>query len=123
MRITGIHHVQIAIPPGCDDLARAFYGQLLGLPEAPKPPTVSHQGVWYEDGPVRIHLGVDPDFTAARKAHVGLVVTDLQRLVDLLRSQGFPVAEAAPLGGYERVHVHDPFGNRVELMAPRAPAP
>ena len=36
--IVGLHHVQVAAPPGCEDAARAFYGGLLGLPEIEKPP-------------------------------------------------------------------------------------
>ena len=33
----GIHHVQLAAPPGSEDEARRFYGDLLGLLELDKP--------------------------------------------------------------------------------------
>ena len=29
--VAGLHHVQVAAPPGCEPAARAFYGGLLGL--------------------------------------------------------------------------------------------
>jgi hypothetical protein len=35
--VLGIDHVQVAAPPGSEGQARRFYGDLLGLPELPKP--------------------------------------------------------------------------------------
>ncbi len=67
---------------------------------------------------MKIHLGVDPEFRTARKAHPGLLVSDLQKLTRQLRQAGVQVSEAAPLPGYSRIHVADPFGNRVELIEP-----
>jgi hypothetical protein len=46
--IYGLDHVQIAMPAGGEDAARAFYGALLGLPEIPKPPDLATRGgVWF----------------------------------------------------------------------------
>jgi catechol 2,3-dioxygenase-like lactoylglutathione lyase family enzyme len=33
---------------------------------------------------------------------------------------GGEVIDDEPLEGYDRVYVHDPFGNRIELMQPDA---
>jgi hypothetical protein len=63
---------------------------------------------------------VDSDFHPARKAHPGLIVDGLQDLVAKLRAAGFRVVSDVPLAGYERVHVDDPSGNRLELMQPIA---
>lgn len=63
-----------------------------------------------------MHLGVESNFSPARKAHPGFVVDDLSALVRLLERVGFPVKEDQPLEGYDRRYVSDPFGNRIEFM-------
>ena len=122
MRIDRLDHVQLAMPPGGEALARAFYRDILEIPEIPKPLTLAKRGgCWFERGALKIHLGVDAGFRPARKAHPGLLVTDLQVLVDRLTAAGHEVREDEPLEGYHRVYVDDPFGNRIELMEPTAP--
>lgn len=117
MPIVAIEHVQLAMPPGMEEEARRFYQGLLGIPEVPKPEHLAKRGgVWFENGPLRIHLGVDADFRPARKAHPALLVEGLAELVDRLKEHGITVADADPLEGYLRVYVSDPFGNRIELM-------
>jgi catechol 2,3-dioxygenase-like lactoylglutathione lyase family enzyme len=116
--IVGIDHVQLAMPPGREDDARAFYDRLLGIPEVPKPADLAKRGgAWFENGQVKVHLGVEADFRSARKAHPALLVRDLRILVRQLADAGVEVVEE-PLAGYDRVYVHDPFGNRLELMEP-----
>jgi catechol 2,3-dioxygenase-like lactoylglutathione lyase family enzyme len=117
MKIVGIDHIQFAMPAGYEDAAREFYSRLLGIPEVPKPSELAKRGgVWFENGGVKVHLGVDPDFRPARRAHAGLLVRDLSMLVRSLRHAGVDVAEDEALIGYYRVYVNDPFGNRLELM-------
>lgn len=118
-RITGIDHVQLAMPAGQEEIAREFYARTLGIPEVPKPPELAKRGgAWFEDGPVKIHLGVEADFRPARKAHPALIVRDLPALLATLRSKGHEIVPADGVDGYVRVHVFDPFGNRIELMEP-----
>ena len=120
MPIIGIDHVQLAMPTGREEAAREFYGRLLGIPEVVKPPELRKRGgAWFEKGDVRIHLGVDPEFRPARKAHPGLRVRDLSALVATLRDAGYEVAEEEALSGVRRVFVADPFGNRLELIESR----
>jgi catechol 2,3-dioxygenase-like lactoylglutathione lyase family enzyme len=120
MRIEGIEHVQLAMPAGQEDAARGFYWGVLGIPEVPKPPDLAKRGgVWFESPQVKVHLGVDPDFRPARKAHPALLVHDLGGLVRAFRDMKIEVVEAEPLVGYDHVYVDDPFGNRIELMEPR----
>jgi catechol 2,3-dioxygenase-like lactoylglutathione lyase family enzyme len=117
MHIEGIEHIQLAMPAGQEDPARRFYSGLLGIPEVPKPADLARRGgVWFENDRVKIHLGIDPEFRPARKAHPGLLVRDLGELVRKLRMVGVEVAEAEPLAGYSHVYIADPFGNRIELM-------
>ena len=117
MQVLGIDHVQLAMPAGDETKAREFYSGLLGIPEVPKPPALAARGgVWFELGPVKIHLGVERDFRPARKAHPALLVRDLAGLVRRLGEAGVGVVEDESLPGYDRVYVSDPFGNRLELM-------
>ena len=119
MTVIGIDHVQLAMPAGREDEARAFYARLLGIPEIPKPPELARRGgAWFENGAVKVHLGVEGDFRPARKAHPALLVQDLPGLVLRLRAAGAAVVDDEPLPGYDRVFTADPFGNRLELMEP-----
>ncbi len=117
MNILRIDHVQLAMPAGAEDEARAFYTGLLGIPEQTKPVNLAaNGGVWFERGELKLHLGVEKDFRPARKAHPALLVEGLPDLLDRMRSGRVEIVAADPLTGYERAFVHDPFGNRIELL-------
>ena len=119
MRVLGIEHVQLAMPPGGEERAREFYARLLGIPELPKPAHLAKRGgAWFESGRLKIHLGVEKDFVPAKKAHPALLVEGLRELAEALRAQGHAVVDDEPLEGFVRVYVSDPFGNRIELMEP-----
>ena len=119
MPVVQVDHVQLAMPAGGEDEARAFYRDLLGLPETPKPPHLAKRGgCWFESDAVKIHLGVEQDFRPARKAHPALLVQDLPGLVKQLRDAGVDLVDDEPLEGYDRIYAYDPFGNRLELMEP-----
>nr|WP_233998174.1 VOC family protein [Erythrobacter sp. QSSC1-22B] len=108
------------MPLGGEDTAQAFYTGVLGIPEVPKPSHLaSRGGCWFEDGGLKVHLGVEADFRPARKAHPAFLVSDLPQLVRRLHRGGHSVVEDQPLDGFDRVYVDDPFGNRIELMEPR----
>ena len=116
MGILGIDHVQLAIPLGGEDAARAFYGDLLGLEELPKPePLRARGGVWFRAGGQELHLGVEDPFAPARKAHPGLVVQGLDVLCARFRAAGVEYEDDGKIPGVERLFVHDSHGNRLEL--------
>lgn len=125
MGIVGLDHVQVAAPPGCEDAARTFYAGLLGLEEIPKPPLLrSRGGCWFRAGGQELHVGVVEPFAPATKAHPGLVLGSadaLSELAERLAKAGIAVewADPAELSDRARFHVHDPWGNRLELLAPR----
>jgi catechol 2,3-dioxygenase-like lactoylglutathione lyase family enzyme len=120
--IDRIDHVQLAMPTGGEELAVAFYEGLLGIPHVAKPAHLAVRGgCWFEDEHVKVHLGVDHEFRAARKAHPALLVVDLPGVVEVLRNAGVRIADDEPLEGYDRVYVDDPFGNRIALMEPTSP--
>lgn len=124
MLVVGLDHVQLAMPIGGEEAARAFYSDVLGIPEVAKPPHLAARGgCWFEDGALKVHLGVEADFRPARKAHPAFLVSDLQKLVDRLQRAGHAAMEDQPLDSFNRVYVYDPFGNRVELMEPHGSSP
>jgi catechol 2,3-dioxygenase-like lactoylglutathione lyase family enzyme len=121
MKIVRIDHIQLAMPAGREDDARRFYGDLLGIPEVPKPPELAARGgAWFERGDLKVHLGVDKRFVPARKAHPAFIVADLRLLLAKLQVAGTIIKDDDPLDGYQRVYVDDPFGNRIELLEPLA---
>jgi hypothetical protein len=118
--IVAIEHVQLAMPAGMEKIAREFYQGLLGIPEVPKPPELAKRGgAWFEQGAVKIHLGVEADFRPARKAHPALLVTGLEALISRLREHDVEVFVDL-MEGYLHAYVADPFGNRIELMEARS---
>ena len=121
MSILSIDHVQIAMPAGEEDKARAFYIHLLGFVEIPKPAELAGRGgAWFQAGHVQLHLGVEADFRPARKAHPAFIVSGLDLLLANLQAAGYETDTSQPaLEGYKRAHVFDPFGNRIELMEAR----
>ncbi|HEY5729604.1 MAG TPA: VOC family protein [Anaerolineales bacterium] len=118
MKIISIDHVQIAMPTGEEETARAFYVGILGFTEIPKPPALLKRGgAWFESKNVRLHLGVEKDFHPARKAHPAFIVENLDALLEKVQLAGYEWDESQPpLDGYKRAHIYDPFGNRIELM-------
>lgn len=118
MKILSIEHVQLAMPAGEEEKARAFYTGLLKFTEIPKPPELATRGgAWFHSGSVQLHLGVEADFRPARKAHPAFLVENLDLLIAAIQTAGYETDPSQPpLEGYKRVHIFDPFGNRIELM-------
>jgi catechol 2,3-dioxygenase-like lactoylglutathione lyase family enzyme len=118
-----LHHVQIAVPPGCEAEARAFYVDLLGMAEIPKPPHLSGRGgIWMQLDRAELHVGTDVGFKAAAKAHPAFEVGDLDALRSHLAVAGVKTWDDGPLPGHRRFYTHDPFGNRLEFVTPIVPA-
>jgi catechol 2,3-dioxygenase-like lactoylglutathione lyase family enzyme len=120
--VIGIDHVQVAAPAGCEEAARAFYGGLLGLPELEKPAAlVARGGCWFTCGEQQLHVGVSEQFSPAAKAHPALRLRNtgaLEAMVARLEAAGCAARRDVDLPGITRVFVDDPFGNRIELVAP-----
>ncbi|MFT4867386.1 MAG: catechol 2,3-dioxygenase-like lactoylglutathione lyase family enzyme [Ilumatobacter sp.] len=110
----GIDHVQLATPAGAEDEARAFYVDVLGLVEIPKPAELAKRGgAWFEAGNVRLHIGGEDPFVPARKAHPALTISNL---VEFVEARSLVAAWNTEIEGLTRCHVDDPFGNRIELV-------
>jgi catechol 2,3-dioxygenase-like lactoylglutathione lyase family enzyme len=119
-KFAGIDHVQLAMPVGAEDQARAFYTGVLGLAEIPKPAVLAVRGgVWFECGSAQLHLGGEAGFTAAKKAHPALSVRDMPGLLADLAAHAVEIRPEETVGGLQRASIFDSFGNRIELIEQR----
>ena len=118
MKVLGLDHVQLAMPAERESEARAFYVDLLGLIELPKPSELAGRGgAWFQCGALQLHLGVEKDFRPAKKAHPALRVQQLDNLLTTLKLAGRAALDDTSLPGVRRAFTEDPFGNRIELIA------
>ena len=116
----GLHHVQLALPPGGEDACRAFYVGVLGMTEVEKPPVLAARGgLWVRADRLELHLGVEADFRPQRKAHPGILVEDLDAVAGRLASHGRPVTWDDDFPGMRRFYTEDDHGNRLEFLQPR----
>jgi catechol-2,3-dioxygenase len=119
--VTGLDHVQVAAPAGCEAAARRYYGELLGLAEIEKPePLRARGGAWFRLGGQQLHVGVDEAFAPALKAHPAIRMADrpsLEALAERLAAAGFAVIWDDPHADAARFYTQDPWGNRIELVA------
>ena len=116
IRFDGLHHVQLAIPPGAEDVCRQFW-VAVGLVEIEKPPVLAARGgCWFRAGQLEVHCGVDPDFRPASKAHPGMLVANVRGLATRLANADISVEWDDSFPGYDRFYAADPVGNRLEFM-------
>lgn len=114
-----LHHVQLAIPAGSEDRARAFWRDILGMTELTKPPVLAGRGgCWFRGHGLEVHLGVEDEFRPARKAHPGILVRHIRDLSDHLVAHGVEVTWDDNFPGHDRFYAHDAFGNRLEFLEP-----
>jgi catechol 2,3-dioxygenase-like lactoylglutathione lyase family enzyme len=112
-----LDHIQLAMPEGGEEKARAFFAGLLGMVEEEKTYPLSERGgCWFRKGTVILHLGVDEGFIPQKKAHPAFIVPDPGAMDQALRAFGHEVAWDVALPSRKRFYTHDPFGNRIEFI-------
>jgi catechol 2,3-dioxygenase-like lactoylglutathione lyase family enzyme len=113
-----LHHVQIAAPPGSEDQARAFFVDVLGMTEIPKPANLGARGgIWLDFGSTQLHVGIETSFRPSEKAHPAFEVDDLDAVRPRLRVRGIETWEDQPFPGRRRFYAREPFGNRLEFLS------
>jgi catechol 2,3-dioxygenase-like lactoylglutathione lyase family enzyme len=115
-----LDHVQIAAPRGCEDQARRFFGDLLGLSEIQKPePLRERGGMWFGVGSHELRVGVEEGYKPARRVHPALRLPseELDALADRLEAAGETMRWDKNLPGVRRFYSDDPWGNLIELRA------
>jgi hypothetical protein len=119
----GVDHVQLAAPLGCEGEARKFFGELLGLRELPKPAALAARGgLWFQCGAQQIHIGIEKEFRAAKKAHPAIRLPDsgaIEALKMRFKEAGVATREDHEIEESARFFAEDPWGNRLEFVAAR----
>ncbi len=116
---SGIDHVQLAAPEGCETEARNFFGGILGWSEIEKPESLKKRGgCWFQCGIHQLHIGVQNDFVPATKAHPAFHVANIGALRAHLLQNSVQILDddARRDEGVERLYLNDPFGNRLEFL-------
>jgi catechol 2,3-dioxygenase-like lactoylglutathione lyase family enzyme len=112
--VSQIDHVSVIIT----DVARSrrFYRDLLGLREIPKPRTFDFVALWFDLGNMQIHLlqKDKPDTISPR--HFALRVADVPAARGYFRERGVETHETTLIPGADRFFIHDPDGNRIEII-------
>ena len=112
-----LDHIRIAIPPGAEGEARAFWCDTVGLAEIAKPEALARRGgLWLSLGRQELHLGTEPDFRPAKKAHPGFLTGDIDPLAHRLEIAGHGVVWDTAQPDRRRFFTEDPFGNRLEFL-------
>ena len=114
-----LSHINVTMPKGAEDIARRFYGELLKLPEIPKPEAIRNRGgVWFDAGGLDVHVSIEESRTAPDAyRHFGLECADVDGLRKRLESAGVATEDGRP-APWKRFFVRDPFGNRIEIREP-----
>ena len=113
----GLDHVQLAAPKGSETIARDFFHGLLGFEEIEKPESLRKKGgVWFAFGNTQIHIGIEEPFAPAKKAHPAFLIENLEAFKDHLIENNVSFVVDNDLPGANRIYIHDPFGNRIEIL-------
>lgn len=117
--ITRLNHVQLTIPKGEEAAGRAFYCDLLGLPEIEKPDSLKGRGgFWVQVGDQEVHVSIEDGVDRhATKVHIAYQVDGaIEAWKTYLQANGIEIGDSIPVPGYQRFEIRDPFGNRVEFI-------
>ncbi|MEM9955837.1 MAG: VOC family protein [Chloroflexota bacterium] len=116
--IIGIHHANISIPSGQEDLARQFYGDVLGLQEIEKPDALkANGGLWFRLANIDLHIGTQDNIDRSTlKMHLAYQVDDLTLWRTKLETVGITIKENTAIPDFDRFEIRDPFGNRIEFV-------
>ena len=118
--IERLDHVAVVVT----DVGRAvaFYRDVLGMREVPRPDTFDFPGAWLEAGPAVVHLLGKAEAGARTPAHFCLWVRDVHAAARSVGARGCAVQWHTnhKIPGVDRFFTYDPDGNRVELQGPES---
>ncbi|MGZ5940203.1 MAG: VOC family protein [Rhizomicrobium sp.] len=114
--ITGIDHVQIAVPRALETECLKFYREIFAFPELAKPVELQARGgAWFQVGAIQMHIGVDPDASPKSKRHICFLTADLAKAKAFVLARGVAIEEESVAEGLSRFFIRDPAGNRIEI--------
>src|SRR5262245_11289281 len=114
LEVSQIDHVSIVISEV--ERSRRFYGRLLGLKEIAKPKTFDFVVLWFDLGNQQLHLLLQHGADARSPRHFALRVRDTAAARRYFRELDIPVEETTTIPGADRFFIHDPDGNRIEII-------
>ena len=112
-----LQHVSIPRPPDSEALTRAFYGDLLGLPEIPAPNSIqAAEVIWFKLGEhAELHCFREEPLGDTSNRHFCLVVEDVAGIRKKLDEAGYEPYDVETIPGRPRFFCRDPFGNIIEF--------
>jgi catechol 2,3-dioxygenase-like lactoylglutathione lyase family enzyme len=117
-----VQHVSVPRPPGSQAATRRFYGEVLGLEEAPVPEALTHLDlVWYRLGDTELHLYAGPPAPEGYSAHFCIKVDDVQKMREHLTRHDVAIRDDVAIPNRPRFFIRDPFGNRIEITSIQGP--
>jgi catechol 2,3-dioxygenase-like lactoylglutathione lyase family enzyme len=118
IHVKRLDHIQICIPIGAEDEARAFYTGLLGFTEIEKPESLKgNGGLWYQVGDIELHIGVEKRDGYNSKSHPAFEVENIEEVRRYLEENGVPTQDEKPIPNVVRFSFRDPFHNRIEFLS------
>jgi catechol 2,3-dioxygenase-like lactoylglutathione lyase family enzyme len=114
LQISQLDHCSVIITDV--ERSRRFYRDVLGLKEINKPRTFDFVVLWFDLGNMHIHLLLkeEPDTISPR--HFALRVADAAKARAYFHEQGLAIRETTVIPGADRFFIHDPDGNRIEII-------
>ncbi len=119
MKVTRFHHVSVNANGASLDEMAAFYRDVLGLGDKPRPDIPGVPGHWHVVGDQELHLvGAPPQGTPIDSTghHYCVAVADLDAAVAELDERGIEYQRAVQGAGTVQIWICDPAGNTIELQ-------
>lgn len=124
--ILGLHHIARVTRRPAE--STAFYRDVLGFRELPRPP-FRFRGAWLFNYGVQIHIienreeATDPDDRISTTAnHLAFRVADMDAVKAALSENGIPFREQVNAGGVHQVFFRDPDGHHIEIAVAGDPS-
>jgi catechol 2,3-dioxygenase-like lactoylglutathione lyase family enzyme len=114
LQVTQIDHVSVLITDV--ERSRRFYTHVLGLKEIPKPRSFDFVALWFELANQQLHLLQKPQPDTRSPRHFALRVKDVPAARVYFRNLGITPEETTKINQCDRFFVHDPDGNRIEII-------
>jgi len=115
LQVTHIDHVSVIITDV--QRSRAFYSDVLGLQEIPKPSSFDFVALWFDlGGGQTLHLLKKPFADEPSPRHFALGVPNVIAARKYFRGLGIPIQETTVIHGCDRFFVYDPDSNRIEII-------
>lgn len=119
MNVIRFHHVSVNTNDTPLDEVVAFYQDVLGLGDEPRPEIPGIPGHWHTVGDQQLHLvgappsgpGIDPT-----GHHYCVTVDDLDGAIAELEQRGIDYRRAVQGEGIVQIWITDPAGNTIELQ-------